>query len=41
MDLPGQFHAAPITYSMDGKQYIVLAVGGSGEPERLVALALP
>ena len=41
MDLPGQSHAAPITYSMDGEQYIVLAVGGSGEPERLVALALP
>ena len=40
-DLPGQFHSAPITYLMDGKQYIVLAVGGSGEPERLVALALP
>ena len=41
MDLGGQFHAAPITYLLDGKQYIVLAVGGSGEPERLVALALP
>ena len=41
MDLPGQFYAAPITYLIDGKQYIVLAVGGSGEPERLVALALP
>jgi quinoprotein glucose dehydrogenase len=40
-DLPGQFHSAPITYMIDGKQYIVLAVGGSGEPERLVALALP
>ncbi len=40
MDLGGQFHAAPITYSLDGKQYIVLAIGGSGEPERLVALAL-
>ncbi|MCH7532132.1 MAG: pyrroloquinoline quinone-dependent dehydrogenase [Gemmatimonadetes bacterium] len=40
MDVGGQFHAAPITYLLDGKQYIVLAVGGSGEPERLVALAL-
>ena len=40
MDLWGQFHAAPITYLLDGKQYIVLAIGGSGEPERLVALAL-
>ena len=40
MDLPARFHAAPITYMIDGKQYIVLAVGGSGEPERLIALAL-
>ena len=38
-----QFHAAPISYLVDGKQYIVLAVGGGadGAPERLIALALP
>ena len=34
---------APITYVVDGKQYIVLAVGGGsgGTPEQLIALALP
>ncbi len=43
MDLPSQFHAAPITYVVDGKQYIVLAVGGGADstPEQLIALALP
>ncbi len=43
LDLPARFHAAPITYMLDGKQYIVLAVGGGvrGEQERLIALALP
>ena len=43
MELPSQFHAAPISYLVDGKQYIVLAVGGGGDgaPEQLIALALP
>jgi len=43
MQLPARFHAAPITYLADGKQYIVFAVGGgvSAEPEQLMALSLP
>ncbi len=43
MQLPARFHAAPITYMVEGKQYIVLAVGGGvrGEEERLLALTLP
>ncbi|MEX2294760.1 MAG: pyrroloquinoline quinone-dependent dehydrogenase, partial [Gemmatimonadota bacterium] len=41
MELPGRFHAAPMTYLVDGKQFIVLAVGGNGEPDRLLALTLP
>lgn len=43
MELPAQFHAAPISYLVDGKQYIVFAVGGGpdGTPEQLIALALP
>ena len=43
LQLPARFHAAPITYMADGKQYIVFAVGGGvrGEAERLIALALP
>lgn len=42
MDLPARFHASPITYMVDGKQYIVLAVGGGvgGATEQLIALAL-
>jgi hypothetical protein len=30
-----------MTYVHDGRQYIVLSVGGPGEPAQLVALALP
>jgi quinoprotein glucose dehydrogenase len=43
MQLPARFHAAPITYMADRKQYIVLALGGGvrGETEQLMALALP
>lgn len=43
MQLPARFHASPITYMNQGKQYIVLAVGGgvSGAAEQLMALALP
>ncbi len=43
MQLPARFHAAPITYMKDGKQYIVLAIGGgvSAQTEQLMALALP
>jgi quinoprotein glucose dehydrogenase len=31
----------PMTYMAKGKQYIVLAIGGRGEPAELVALAQP
>jgi len=43
LQLPGRFHAAPITYLAEGKQYIVLALGGGPRrhPEQLIALALP
>ena len=41
MALPAQFYAAPITYLADGKQYLLLAIGGADAPEQLVALALP
>ena len=43
MALPARFHAAPITYLVDGKQYIVLAIGGGPEnaPDQLIALTLP
>ena len=43
LQLPARFHAAPITYLANGKQYIVFALGGGpgGTPESLMALALP
>ena len=30
-----------MTYMHEGRQYIVVSVGGGGEPAELVALALP
>ena len=39
VDLPSGALGAPMTYRVDGKQYIALAVGG--DPPELIALALP
>jgi quinoprotein glucose dehydrogenase len=39
--LPTDATGVPMTYMANGKQYIVIAVGGRGEPAELVALALP
>ncbi len=40
IELPGQAAGKPMTYMLDGKQYIVLAIGRPGPPE-LIALTLP
>ena len=40
VDLPGGAIGTPMTYAVDGKQYIALTVGGGRVPE-LIALALP
>lgn len=40
-DLPAKSSAAPITYMLDGKQYIVLAVGGGDQRDEFVAFSLP
>jgi quinoprotein glucose dehydrogenase len=40
VDLPGSAIGTPMTYMLDGKQYIALTVGGTPVPE-LVALTLP
>jgi glucose dehydrogenase len=40
-DLPAKSSAAPITYMLDGKQYIVVAVGGSNSKDEYVAFTLP
>ena len=41
IELPAGTTGAPMTYMHDGKQYIVVAVGGVEEPAEWVALSLP
>tara|TARA_B110000014_G_C19938391_1_gene485504 strand:- start:448 stop:834 length:387 start_codon:yes stop_codon:yes gene_type:complete len=42
IDLPGSQTGLPMTYSLEGKQYIVVAVGGTSDRSaELVALTLP
>lgn len=42
MALPRNATAAPMTYMMlNGKQFIVVATGGSNLPAELIALSLP
>jgi quinoprotein glucose dehydrogenase len=41
LTLPSHATGVPMTYMAKGKQYIVIAVGGRGEPAELVALAEP
>jgi len=39
--LPGNQTGIPMTYMLNGKQYIVVAVGARSQPAELVALTLP
>jgi quinoprotein glucose dehydrogenase len=39
--LPAMMTGVPMTYMVDGRQFIVAAIGASGFPAELVALALP
>jgi len=41
VELPASTLTAPMTYMHEGRQYIVMAVGGGGMAGSLVALALP
>ena len=41
LKLPAHATGVPMTYQAKGKQYIVVAVGGRGEPAELVALSEP
>ncbi len=41
MELPGGTTSAPMSYMVEGKQYIVVAVGWDDMPSEYVALALP
>ena len=39
LDLPP--HGIPMTYRVNGKQYIAVATGGNDRPAELIAFALP
>ena len=39
--VPASPGATPMTYMIDGRQYITVAAGGLGNPSKLVTLALP
>jgi quinoprotein glucose dehydrogenase len=39
--MPAPQTGSPMTYTMNGKQYIVVAVGGAGYPAELLAYRLP
>ena len=41
IELPGGASGAPMSYMVDGRQFIVVAVGWDGMPSEWVALALP
>ncbi len=41
MQLPAMMTGVPMTYMANGRQFIVVAVGATGVPAELVALALP
>jgi quinoprotein glucose dehydrogenase len=41
MELPKRQSGVPMTYMIDGKQYIAMAMSARGEPAELVALTLP
>ena len=41
MTIPANVTNVPMTYMLNGKQYIVVAVGAVGKPAELLALALP
>ena len=39
--IPAMQTGSPMTYMLQGKQYLVLAVGGGSDPGQLIALTLP
>ena len=41
MALPSNQSGAPMTYEVDGRQYLVVAAGAKGSPGELIALTLP
>ena len=41
IELPGNAYGSPMTYMVDGRQYIAVPMGNSNSAPELVALALP
>jgi len=41
VQLPAAVTGLPMTYSMDGVQYITLAIGGAGHAAELLTFRLP
>ena len=41
IELPGMATGVPMTYMVNDRQFVVVAVGAAGVPAELVALALP
>jgi len=41
LQLPAPQTGSPMTYQLDGRQYLVIAVGGSGYPGELIAYRVP
>ena len=41
LELPAGTTGAPMTYMHEGRQYIVVAIGGLEEPPEFIALSLP
>jgi len=41
IELPNAQVGLPMTYGHEGRQYVVVSVGGGGQPAELIALALP
>ncbi len=41
IELPNAQVGLPMTYMHEGRQYVVISIGGGGQPAELVALALP
>jgi quinoprotein glucose dehydrogenase len=39
--MPAQQSGSPMTYMLNGKQYIVVAIGGGNYPGELLAFRLP
>ena len=39
--MPAPQTGSPMTYMLNGKQYIVVAIGGAGYPAEFIAFRLP